>query len=90
VRRLTRITVFTIAAGSASAAWQGLSEQLGSYDLGDAVKGSVVGQLALCARGGRSDGVVFHRGGKALVMLGKVDGDPAHMRGILGSMRWGR
>jgi hypothetical protein len=82
------ILVFTYASARPDAAWQALAPQLQGYGLGDVAWGEVVGQRALCAKGGASDGVLFHRGQTALVMLGRAGGDPSTMRGILGSIRW--
>jgi hypothetical protein len=80
--------VFAYPAQSHAAAWQALAAQLQAYGLGEAAWGEVIGQRALCARGEASDGVVFHRGTSALVMLGRASGDVSTMRGVLGSMRW--
>ena len=82
------ILVFAFGAARPDAAWQQLGGQLAAYALGDAQWGEVVGQRALCARGAQSDGVLFHRGNVALVMLARAASDPATMRAVLGTMRW--
>jgi hypothetical protein len=81
------VIVFAYPAASHAAAWQAVASQVEAYGLGDAAWGEVSGQRALCARGSAADGVVFHKSGTALVMLGRAS-DPTTMRGVLGSMRW--